>query len=455
MTVGRSLNVAVWNLAWPMLAIAACGPVVATGEGGSTEGSTSAETNPDIPEGGPECFEAMDCGYGYACVDGFCEYQCYCGCGAEPPRDDRFRCSEVGGYDCYADQDCGEGEICEAGFCTPDPDPPCADIPSFSGELEIAFAAAPSTIRSLRFADVEQGGAAELVGVADTTVFRVQAELAVPIIAGADSLIEVVAGDIDGDGAIDLVTSSAALVQVWRNEGELVPLGDGTVVIARQLAITDTDADGWNEVVLLEEGGGVWRLRNEGGGVLSERQTWGGFADHIGIVDVEQDGNGDVVLENDGAISIVQGPSGTTLELGSPTPSAAQGIHGGDFDGDGRDDLVVVDFDGFVTSWLGSVLDHSPHTSSIMIGTIATATGDIDGDGRLDLVIGRTDGAITIRFGASARVDVGTGEPFACEHTFAVTTTPAFLAVGDYDGDGTTEIASSDGSHLRVLTRNP
>lgn len=455
MSVGRSLNVAVWNLAWPMLAIAACGPVVATGEGSESDGSSSAETNPDIPEGGPECFEAMDCGYGYACVNGFCEYQCYCGCGAEPPRDDRFRCSEVGGYDCYVDEDCGEGQICEAGFCMPDPDPPCADIPSFSGELEIAFAAEPFAIRSLRFADIEAGGAAELVGIADAMVFRAQADFAAPIVVGDVELLDVAAGDIDGDGAIDLVTAGSDLVQVWRNAVDFAPLGDGTIVTARQLAITDTDGDGWNEIVLLEDGAGVWRLRNLGAGVLSGRQTWGGFANRIGIIDVEGDGNGDTVLDDLGALSIVQGPSGTTLELGSPTPTAAEGIHGGDFDGDGRDDLVVVDGDGVVTSWLGSIIDNSAYSSSLQIGVIATATGDIDGDGRRDLVVGRTDGAITIRFGGSALLDVGTGEPFGCESTFAVATTPALLAVGDYDGDGIAEIASSDGTHLRVLTRNP
>lgn len=82
--------------------------------GGSGESSASGESSDSTgtsTETGPECVSDDDCGPGYACEGGMCEYWGY--------QDGSIW------YDCYSDEDCPEFEYCEVlpgadgGYCTP------------------------------------------------------------------------------------------------------------------------------------------------------------------------------------------------------------------------------------------------------------------------------------------------------------------------------------------------
>lgn len=457
MTVGRSLDLAVWNLSWPLAALAACGPAVSVD---SAEGPSSSPTDPSGSEGateptGGECFEAMDCGYGYACVDGRCVYQCYCGCGIAPPRDDhRFRCAEAGGYECYADIDCGEGSICQAGYCVPD-ELPCTDIPVFDDDaVVVEFADGTGAVSALQFGEVDPSRGVELFGIVGTGVFRASSGVAQVVLDRDVPLVDLQIADIGSSSAALVIADGdvAPTISAWAlvDDG-FAQLGPSRELAGLQLATADVDADERPDV-LVRTADGVWLLTS-GDDELALPQSWrAGVYDRMGVADIDNDAPADLVVDAAGELGIVLSPTGTQSSLGTPGSTfAAVGVHGGDFGGDGIDELVVVAQDGVITSFVGPVLETAPYTSVLGTNVVASAIGDVDGDARKDLVVASDSGSLTIRFGASTTLEGG--EPFGCETSIGPTWVATSIAIGDYDADGDADIAITDGVGLRVLTQ--
>jgi Bacterial Ig-like domain (group 3)/FG-GAP-like repeat/Cep192 domain 4/FG-GAP repeat len=118
----------------------------------------------------------------------------------------------------------------------------------------------------------------------------------------------------------------------------------------------------------------------------------------------------------------------------SPTSVAA-----GDFNGDGKLDLVAANFGGTTVSVL---LGNGDGTFQAMKGyaagsrPISVAVGDFNGDGMLDLVVvnNLTTGTVSLLAGN------GDGT-FRAPVTFGVGTSPRSVAVADFNGDGKPDLA--------------
>jgi hypothetical protein len=135
----------------------------------------------------------------------------------------------------------------------------------------------------------------------------------------------------------------------------------------------------------------------------------------------------------------------------------------GDFNGDGRQDLVVLSKDGFVDVLLGNgdgtfrapikiALANPDGTSS---DPTAVAVADFNGDGKPDLVIG------TSNAGAGAWVLLGNGDgTFSIGPFTAAGNSVASIAVADFNGDGKPDVLLADDTlvgepgTVRLLTGN-
>jgi FG-GAP-like repeat/Domain of unknown function (DUF4114) len=123
--------------------------------------------------------------------------------------------------------------------------------------------------------------------------------------------------------------------------------------------------------------------------------------------------------------------------------SGVRSVVAGDFNGDGKKDLAVANgSDGTVTVLLsngsGSFSSSSFSVSVCSPAFRSIAVGDFNGDGKQDLVLAGRDYA-------SAFVFLGNGSGgFSSSSYFSVGCSPYFVAVGDFNGDGKQDLVSAN-----------
>jgi hypothetical protein len=177
----------------------------------------------------------------------------------------------------------------------------------------------------------------------------------------------------------------------------------------------------------------------------------------LAVADFNGDGRADLAVANynDNTVSILLN---TTPEGASTSSFVAQrtfatgakplAVAAGEFNGDGRPDLAVANSNDKTVSVLlnttatGAATASFAGQQSFAVGSVpeAVVAADPDGDGRPDL-------AVANRFGNTVSVLVNTTPPgsttvsFAGQQTFAVGNGPVAEAAGDFNGDGRTDLA--------------
>jgi hypothetical protein len=163
-----------------------------------------------------------------------------------------------------------------------------------------------------------------------------------------------------------------------------------------------------------------------------------------------------------GGFALVIAVLGLSLQAKEPSPirlsephsyavnSSPDSITVGDFNNDGKLDLVASDFWSFVSVMLGngdgtfrSAVDF-PTDYRAFSFPASVATGDFDGDGNLDIVVGNTELA-------SVSVLLGNGDgTFGPPVIFPVSGAPYSLAVADFNHDGQLDLATADFDSNRI-----
>lgn len=382
-----------------------------------------------------------------------------------------------------------------------------------SGDLgqRLIFPGGNSTIRDAAIADLDGDGALDVVlgrsfagPRQNTIVLNANSGASPPSFLaeqnlgpGIDSTVALAAGDVDGDGDVDIAVANGGdsgdqVSAVYLNDGDggfyagggsctdpldpfpvdqvrcLGELGHDT----RDIALGDVDGDGDLDIVTANQPrptvpgnpnstpiDGDERLhKNDGTGHFDAGTAIGGAdgdTTGLALADVDGDGRLDVVVSNDGLQNLVlynDGGAGSgfgAADSVGPDGAPSLGLAVADVDGDGALDIAVGN-DGAQSAVylspgaLGYLAAPASTAGDSLDMTESLALGDIDRDGDLDLVAGNSP-PFDFLSGYDPRSHVffnnGSGGYGAPEPSFpAESEEVRAVAVADLDADGDLEV---------------
>jgi outer membrane protein assembly factor BamB len=280
---------------------------------------------------------------------------------------------------------------------------------------------------------------------------------------GAISAVALVDLDADGraevvmasaDGAVSLLDDSGQPAWTFRAVGAAA-VGEAWAALPC-LATDDLDRDDKIELLVGSRDGQVYALDGDGSSARSvdRRPRWsfqlGRPILDIGTADVDGDGQPEVIpspyrggelylLENDGRLAWQQRTEG---EIGL--------VQGGDVDGDGKAEIVLLSasWDLYVLEGDGQPVWHS-EAMALSYAHVTPDPGqllvrDLDGDGRAEVAVVTVDPPISLY------VFQGDGRQAWTYPLGTSSSTSARLTGGDVDGDGDLEIAVTTAVHEPV-----
>ncbi|RYZ22805.1 MAG: T9SS type A sorting domain-containing protein [Chitinophagaceae bacterium] len=237
---------------------------------------------------------------------------------------------------------------------------------------------------------------------------------------------QVAVGDLDGDGLPDLAVSnkSSASVSLLRNTSTTAGLAFApkvdiaTVASTEGVAIGDIDGDGKADVAVTGSNTGAQFsvLRNTstpGNFSFAARTdvTTGSFPWDVLIADLNNDGQNEVLVANNGSDDVrvfrnaAAGSIALTNVLTLPVSASPRCLEVADLNADGKPEILAsCYFMSSVVSVLGntstgSTLSFAPQVAyATGAGTHGIAAADLDGDGLTDIMTSNTQGVGSLSF---------------------------------------------------------
>jgi hypothetical protein len=253
-----------------------------------------------------------------------------------------------------------------------------------------------------------------------------------------------VAGDFDGDGRTDLARQTDAgawWVMTNPTGGPVAARPWATLAVFQFPTVGDFNADGRDDIAVRNESNGSWRVLTSDGSTFTSSRfgRWNATLTWSNVLagDFNADGRDDLVGQRSDGAWVVASSTGTAFTSTVQTFfSPGQFGTVGDFNADGRDDVAVRN----ATNGAWRVLVSSGTSlTPVKFGSWdATTTwsnvrpGDFNGDGRADLVGQRADGTWF--------VSLSNGTAFATS-AWNVLSVGQFATVGDFNADGLDDVA--------------
>jgi FG-GAP-like repeat/PASTA domain len=234
----------------------------------------------------------------------------------------------------------------------------------------------------------------------------------------------IAAGDVDGDGAVDLVTGSGeadppGVVSVLINNGNGTFKANVDYTVGNypsDLALADIDADGRLDLLTANYGGNTMSVLRNLGGTFAARVDYpiARRPSGLALADLDRDGDVDVatVGDYDAAIgSLVirynNGHGGFTKSAARPVGRGVVGITAADLNGDRAPELVTANFAPWSLSILVSrgVSGFAPHRDYYVYREpVAVAAADLNADGKQDLATANVGGGgLTVLLNATGK----------------------------------------------------
>ncbi len=278
-------------------------------------------------------------------------------------------------------------------------------------------------------------------------------------VLGNSQIRAIAAGDINGDGAVDLVAGTAAgqPIQIYLSDGfrdfaaTAISLADNSS--NEGIAVADFDANGTLDLVVANGGGQADIVySNDGAGNFTVMATLGvTFSQDVAVGDFDNDGNADDVVFatiQGNPVYLGDGSGGFTLDttLGN---SNSHSVAVAKLNSDARDDIVFANTGSDSQIWIKNAAAGFSQGDVLAIGDAAAVTvGEFGGDSRPDLAFGRVSpvpgdlpaNPVLINNGAG-----GFGTPFAALGTSSSND----IHAADVNRDGLTDLVfiNSSGVH--------
>jgi hypothetical protein len=277
---------------------------------------------------------------------------------------------------------------------------------SFSTSSRVATVAANGP---LGVADVNGDGASDLL-VPTKSGVTVRPGLASGAFGAATTIALrggagfVATGDLDSDGVPDLVAGAPGARSVW----VILSHGDATFAAPVRaelpetltaLTVGDVDGDGAGDVVVPESSGRIALLLGAGDGTLHPPVELSDTkpASAVSLADLDADGTPDLVLAQlDGGVGVMHGRGGGAFSapVTYASGTSVSSIAIDDVTVDGVPDLVAGDSGSggvVVLDGRGDATFTNAHSYRANRGAHAVALADVTGDGALDVVVANSD----------------------------------------------------------------
>jgi gliding motility-associated-like protein len=334
----------------------------------------------------------------------------------------------------------------------------------FSGTTDVPLPGAPLAVS---LADVDGDGDLDLISANSgslPTAVSVRFNNGTGTFGGganytmASFAYDVALGDVDGDGDLDLVTSTTNSINIKLNNGNGNFSGGSDVVNPSNAVVilTDMDGDGDLDLTASTQSGQLIVSFNNGIGVFAGTTSYpnaNGY--HLDAGDVDNDGDVDLITSEPGAGIFLFRNDGTGVlartNLGS-SPGNAVGVKVGDIDGDGDLDILTGTFD--ATNAFAVLRNNGTGT----FGTperfgnrgMVVNTGDLDNDGDLDILHADLNGGngtiVSVLLNVSGNADLAnlTLSSGTLSPAFASASTSYTAAVGNATTSVTLTPTTSD-----------
>jgi hypothetical protein len=284
----------------------------------------------------------------------------------------------------------------------------------------------------------------------------------------------VAVGDFNGDRRLDLAVAN------WYDGSVsmLLSNGDGTFQarvdypvgsLPRSVAVGDFNGDGKLDLVVAGTGtisiytGSVGVLLGNGDGTFQSPLNYPeAYQPSVAVGDFNGDGKLDLVVENSfshygsGPLDVLLGNGDGTFQPPIEYPIGGDCVVVGDFNGDGKPDLAILGapetvFGNSVSILLGNGdgTFQTPVAFATGNGSDSIAVVDLNGDGKQDLAVANTDNSVSVLLGN------GDGT-FQIHVDYPTAASPFSVAMGDFNGDAKQDlaVANSGDNSVSILLGN-